>query len=79
MNKILLSLCLVGIAFSTYGGASSPRTKCSTGTAEVTLHVSPPPQSVGTSQFEVAPGFEEVRLLVPRDLTVTGSITGQKQ
>lgn len=77
MSKFLLSLWLVGAVLYTLNALSSPRPECPTGGTEITLLVSSPPKTVSLPQAEAAPGFDEVRLLVPRNLMVTGSIGGQ--
>jgi hypothetical protein len=77
MNKFLLSLWLVGAVLYTCNAIGSPRSECPTGGTEVTLHVSPPPKTVSLPQAEATPGFEEVKLLVPRNLMMTGAVEGQ--
>jgi len=53
-----------------YGGSAltNPRFQCTTQGAEITMRISPPPQK------KTAQGFDVIKLLVPKDVSMTGSI-----
>jgi hypothetical protein len=78
VNRFLPLLLLFGVALYADNAPTTPGSICSTGETEVTLRVSPPPpKTVSTPQAKGAPGFEVVRLLVPKNLDVSGSIEDQ--
>ena len=75
MNRVLLSLWLIGAALYTGNALTDPRSQCSTQGADVTLHVLPPPSSnVTMPSSKPAQGFDMIELLVPKAVTVTGAI-----
>lgn len=75
MNKLLISLWLIGAVLYASNGSTSPRPQCSTQGTEVILSVAPPPlPKLQTSATPIKPGFEVIELVVPKDLRATGSI-----
>jgi hypothetical protein len=75
VNRLLLSLWLLGAAL--YGGnvLTNPRSQCPTQGTEITMRVSPPPSKpLSQSPKKTAQGFDVIELLVPKDVSVTGSI-----
>lgn len=75
MNRLWLSLWLIGGVLYAGNGLTSPRPHCHTQGTEVTLRVSAPPvKNLRTSSNQQTRGFEVIELLVPKDLEATGSI-----
>jgi len=66
-KALVASLWLLGAALFAGHALTSPTSQCRT-QAEVTLPVSPPPPK------KAAPGFDVIELLVPNDVSVTGSV-----
>jgi hypothetical protein len=75
MNRVLVSLWLIGAVLYAGNGFTSPRPQCHTQGTEVILSVSAPPSTkVQTSSNQKAKGFDVIELLVPKDVGATGSI-----
>jgi len=78
VNKLLLSLWLIGAVLYAGNAFTSPRPQCPTQGTAVILRVSPPPpeKTLRAAPDRTARGFDVIELLVPKgkDPVVTGAI-----
>jgi len=74
VDRRFLSLSLLGAALFAGHALTSPTSQCHTQGTEVTLRVSPPPPKPLSIPKKAAQNFDVIELLVPRNVSVTGSV-----
>ena len=73
-DRRLLSLWLLGAVLFAGHAFTSPTSQCRTQGTEVILGVSPPPPKPQSLPKKAAQGFDVIELLVPKNVSVTGSV-----